>query len=233
MLEQHLTDNPVSYLGALLLVLVPLVENVFVGVLVLLQLVLILFRLVDCVIVRHDHLVVLLTYGLVLPKQVAVHQAERITWPLLLVPELFLELVVHLYQPPNLPLQPLPFLTLRVKSPPKAISVLGTFLQTLVEVVFKVPVEEGQKTVTIGELPLVSSRSDALTTRETKAPTGLATASAAQCRGDVRLGPHVSNLLQGSLGGHALHGTFLLHLRAVDVSPPTAFHLLVITGIVH
>ena len=59
-------------------------------------------------------------------------------------------------------LQPLSLLALRVEPQPETVRVLGTFLEALVEVVLQISVEEGQQAVTVGELPLVPGRGDAL-----------------------------------------------------------------------
>ena len=81
----------VPYLSALLFVLVPLVDHVLVGGLVLVELVLVLLGLGDRLRVGPGQLVALLCPGLVLPYEAAVHQTQRLTRSpqhvLLLVPE--------------------------------------------------------------------------------------------------------------------------------------------------
>ena len=81
----------VLYLSALLFVLVPLVDHVLVGGLVLVELVLVLLGLGDRLRVGPGQLVALLRPGLVLPHEAAVHQTQRLARSpqhvLLLVPE--------------------------------------------------------------------------------------------------------------------------------------------------
>ena len=65
------------YLSTLLLIFVPLVDHVFVRGLVLVELVLVLLCLGDCLSVGPGDLVALLLPCLVLPQEAAVHQAQR------------------------------------------------------------------------------------------------------------------------------------------------------------